>query len=161
VWAYIVVGKPPALWVGGMPLGGPPARWTGGMPPQPRWMGGRFSALGRSLGKILGPPARWMGSPASRFPHDQRAGGTHFSKIFKTAPFFKFIFYPFFKHPPPRGVLPMPCAKVSRVPVRPALWQCRCVAGCPTPGRNTGRPRTSAARVSGSQSYTSPCPIKL
>jgi hypothetical protein len=30
-------------------------------------------------------------SPAPRLPLDDRTGGTHFSKIFKTAPFFEFL----------------------------------------------------------------------
>jgi hypothetical protein len=57
-------------------------------------------ALGRGLGKILGPPVRWMGgrSPATRLPPVDRTGGTHFSKISKTASFFEFNFFkPFFK----------------------------------------------------------------
>jgi hypothetical protein len=55
----------------------------------------REEALGRGLAKILGPPARWMGgrSPALRLPPVDRAGGTHFSKISKTAPFFEFNFF--------------------------------------------------------------------
>jgi hypothetical protein len=59
----------------------------------------REETLGRGLRKVLEPPARWMGgrSLAPRLPPVDRAGGTHFSKISKTALFFKFNFLSFSK----------------------------------------------------------------
>jgi hypothetical protein len=54
----------------------------------------REQALGRSMGKIFELHASWMGgrSPAPRLPPVDRAGGTHFLKIFKMVPCSNLIF---------------------------------------------------------------------
>jgi hypothetical protein len=64
----------------------------------------REEAHGRGLEKDLAPPAHRMGGryPVPRLPPVDRAGGSHFLKNFKSAPFFEFNFFNFFKKFPHR-----------------------------------------------------------